>query len=62
MKWVIWNKTRDLFWTEDQDQIGYWTTRYEAKKYTLTELEQKLNQPWSESNGDLVLAVVAVYL
>ena len=43
MKWVIWNKTYDKFWSDGNinDEHGHWTNRYYASKYTLEELENK---------------------
>jgi hypothetical protein len=60
MKWVIWNKTQDKFWKEDEHGRGDWANRYYAKKYTLAELEEKLKLTWFDGSGDLVLAVIAV--
>ena len=55
MKWVIWNKTQDKFWSEAQ---GEWSNRYYATKYSMEELEYDIRK--FVGNNDLILAVVAV--
>lgn len=55
MKWVIWNKTKDLFWNKDSKD---WTNRYYATKFSMEELEaEKLSIMGS---GDLILAMIAI--
>lgn len=55
MKWVIWNKTQDKFWSEIQ---GEWSNRYYATKYTMVELENAIKK--FVGNSDLIIAVVVV--
>ena len=55
MKWVIWNKTQDKFWSEEQNE---WSNRYYATKYSIYELEYNIRK--FVGYKDLILAVVAV--
>lgn len=55
MKWVIWNKTQNKFWSESQSE---WSNRYCATKYSMEELEYDIRK--FVGNNDLIIAVVAV--
>lgn len=61
MKYVIWNKTKDQFWAEDEYQRGHWSNRYYATKYTLEELEIKCKS-WFDGSGDIVFGVMAIFV
>ena len=53
MKWVIWNKTLDLFWCGDD-----WSVRYYASKFTIDELEREIKK--FVGNQHLIIAVIVV--
>jgi hypothetical protein len=57
MKYVIWNKTRDMFYDASENE---WSNRFYATKYTYDELETVLAKKWFGEGGDLILAVIAV--
>jgi len=60
MKWVIWNKTQDKFWSDGNinDDRGHWTNRYYASKYTLEEIEKK--QISFFGYDDIIFGVIAI--
>lgn len=61
MKYIIWNKTKDKFWSnKGKDIKGHWSNRYYATKYTQEELEKILSNTWFAFDGDLILAMIAV--
>lgn len=55
MKYVIWNKTQDKFWSETQRE---WSNRYYATKYTFNELEKLM--PSFLGSKDVLFAVLAI--
>lgn len=59
MNWVIWNKTKDKFW---DDKNKEWTNQYYATKFTTKELDTRLSKKTWLGGGDVILAVVAVYV
>lgn len=44
MKWVIWNKTEDKYWSKHLTQNGEWLSRWYATKYSYEELEEELKK------------------
>jgi hypothetical protein len=55
MKWIIWNKTVDKFWSEEQNE---WSNRFYATKYSTKELEHKIKK--FVGCTDLIVAMIAV--
>ena len=57
MKYVIWNKTKDMFWSENTND---WSNRFYSTKYSLDELEDLVNPVWFDGSNDLILAVISI--
>ena len=58
MKYVIWNKTQDKFWDNDEEK---WSNRYYATKFTIEELEH-LNTNQFAIDDDIILAVIVLHI
>lgn len=54
MKYVVWNKTQDLFWSRD----GGWSNRHYAQRYAIEELEK--NRLHFLSSDDVIVALIAL--
>lgn len=54
-KWVIWNKTKDLFWNAN---INEWV-KSNATHYSLDEINS-IEYHWNWGSGDVIFAIIAI--
>jgi hypothetical protein len=66
MKYLIYNITKDKFWSDNtpNEITPYWSDQHNATLYTYEELELMLKnkkESWALLNpGDVIIAVIAV--
>ncbi len=64
MKYVIWNQTKNQFWSKGNmnDPEGHWSNRYYATKYTQEEIEKEASRTWITDDGDVIFAMIALHV